>query len=189
VVSATLGVHLSPHVLISRLGFQRGGRVGTGLVTFRLPATEIGPLVGLAGKTVTLGQQELIVGVPQVWPLKPSRHLRAHLVVFKPPGERSRAWLDEPEEFLALASRSLERKGVKAALKIPERAWGRHAGQPTRRVVTVKGVRVPGFALELADLAPEDSLRIQAEGLGGRLHFGCGFFVPVIPDRRTRLAP
>jgi CRISPR-associated protein Cas6 len=188
-VSACLGRHLPPHVLIGPLVFARTGPVGSGVVLFRLPAAEVGLLVGLAGKSISVGQQELIVGVPEVRPLKPADQLRSRLIVFKPSGERSRPWLDDPGEFLGLASGSLERKGIAAGVQVPARRWGPHAGRPTRRVVTIKGVRVPGFALEVSGLTPEDSVRLQAEGLGGRLHFGCGFFVPVVKERRTRLAP
>jgi CRISPR-associated protein Cas6 len=188
-VSAALGRHLPERVLVSRLSFAGSGPVGIGRVRFRLPATEIGSLVELAGKTVLVGKQELVFGVPQVWPLRPTDRLASHLVIIKPPGDRERPWFEGPDEFLTLAARSLERRGIAGTLRVPERQWGPHAGKPLRRVLTIKQVRIAGFAVEVSGLSPDGSLRLQAEGMGGRLHYGCGFFTPVVATRRTRFAP
>jgi CRISPR-associated protein Cas6 len=44
--------------------------------------------------------------------------------------------------------------------------------------VTIHGKVVVGFAMRIADLGPEDSVRLQQGGIGGRRRFGCGLFVP-----------
>ena len=50
---------------------------------------------------------------------------------------------------------------------------GRGAG-PWRRAAR----EIVGFALSLHGLAPEESLRMQAEGMGGDRRLGWGIFVP-----------
>jgi CRISPR-associated protein Cas6 len=47
-----------------------------------------------------------------------------------------------------------------------------------RRIVTIAGKKVVGFALDLSGLAPDASLLLQEKGLGGRRHMGCGLFLP-----------
>jgi CRISPR-associated protein Cas6 len=46
------------------------------------------------------------------------------------------------------------------------------------RRAQIQGAEVVGFSLMLHELSPEDSLRIQASGLGAGRKYGCGIFVP-----------
>lgn len=46
------------------------------------------------------------------------------------------------------------------------------------RPLAIGGGMRSAFGLALHGLAPEDSLRIQSEGLGPHRHLGCGIFVP-----------
>ncbi len=46
----------------------------------------------------------------------------------------------------------------------------------------IKEVRIVGFALLVEGLRPDESLRLQEVGLGGRRHLGCGVFVPAQED-------
>ena len=43
----------------------------------------------------------------------------------------------------------------------------------------VKGQVIVGFAVQVKGLSAADSLKLQADGLGGRRRLGCGFFLPV----------
>jgi CRISPR-associated protein Cas6 len=47
----------------------------------------------------------------------------------------------------------------------------------SRRAQT-QGAQIVGFSLMLHELSPDDSLRMQAAGLGGGRKLGCGLFVP-----------
>jgi CRISPR-associated protein Cas6 len=51
-----------------------------------------------------------------------------------------------------------------------------HVGR--RRVINIAGKKVVGFALDVSELSPESSLKLQEQGLGGRRHMGCGLFLP-----------
>jgi CRISPR-associated protein Cas6 len=46
------------------------------------------------------------------------------------------------------------------------------------RRAQAQDAEIVGFSLMLHALAPEDSLRMQAAGLGTARHLGCGIFVP-----------
>ena len=46
------------------------------------------------------------------------------------------------------------------------------------RRARTQGAQIVGFSLMLHELSPEDSLRMQASGLGSARKFGCGIFVP-----------
>ena len=48
-------------------------------------------------------------------------------------------------------------------------------------MLRIKGKRVIGYALQVAGLTAEESVRLQELGLGGRTRMGCGFFVPYQP--------
>jgi CRISPR-associated endonuclease/helicase Cas3 len=45
-----------------------------------------------------------------------------------------------------------------------------------KRVVRVKEQQTIAFSVELRDLSPEESLLLQARGLGGKRRMGCGVF-------------
>ena len=75
----------------------------------------------------------------------------------------------------------LEEMGVGGEPGIPliqDRQW---AGEPRRQVLRIKGKRIVGYALQVAGLNAEESVRLQELGLGGRRRMGCGFFVPYQP--------
>ncbi|MFN4280239.1 type I-MYXAN CRISPR-associated protein Cas6/Cmx6, partial [Thermosynechococcus sp.] len=44
--------------------------------------------------------------------------------------------------------------------------------------VWVKQKKILGYQVLVKGLTPEESLRLQCYGLGGRQHFGCGWFYP-----------
>lgn len=49
----------------------------------------------------------------------------------------------------------------------------------TSRTIRIHGKQVMGFEVLASNLTPEESLRLQYEGIGGRRAFGCGIFVRV----------
>ncbi len=52
-------------------------------------------------------------------------------------------------------------------------------GDLARRSLQIKGKKVVGYSVVVENLSAEDSLKLQWHGLGGRQHFGCGWFYPV----------
>ena len=154
----------------------------------RLPPDRIGEVLALAGRRLAVGGGTVRLGVPAVTPLVPAATLAARTVVVKPFAGPKGTRPEPPGKvavevgpFLEVVRRMLERAGVAGELSVPFRPTNRRTGQPEpcRRVVRVRGKRMVGFAVTVAGLGAADSLKLQADGLGGRRRLGCGFFLPV----------
>ena len=137
----------------------------------RLPDDAVRVALPLAGKRLAVGDAGVRLGVPAVRTLEPAASLYARLVTFKN--------ADTPGQFLATARAKLAELGVAGEPQLPVHPDGERAGEPRRRVVRVKGVAIVGYALIVAGLSAADSVTLQESGLGGRTHFGCGFFLPL----------
>lgn len=137
----------------------------------RCPIEALPSVMKLAGQTLQVGGYPLKLGNPELSPLRPYQHLRAHLVVIKHP---SGQW-DQvtPDWFLAACDRQLRAMEIEADLGIPEN----EKGEPDRKTMKIKGKSVLGYSLIVANLRAEDSLKLQANGLGGKRRMGCGYFV------------
>ncbi len=163
----------------------------------RLPQDRIGDVLGLAGKRLEIGGGFLRLGVPSVTPLTPAATVAARVVVVKPdagpkatrPTPRGKVTV-EFGQFLDIVRRMLERAGIAAQVEVPFRMTNKRDGQPEpcRRVVRVKTKRMVGYAVTVSGLSAADSLRLQAEGLGGRRRIGCGFFLPTREAGCERIA-
>lgn len=128
-------------------------------LVLRLPDAAIHPYLKLAGKRLKVGEDPLSIGVPEVRMLPPVARLRARLVTIK-------GFLQE-DEFLAAAMRQLQSLHITCETRL---------GQ--RRTFRVKQKQVVGFDMTVGELSAENSVRLQAHGLGGRRKMGCGMFVP-----------
>ena len=125
----------------------------------RLPDEQIRAYLKLAGKRLAVDDHPLSIGVPEVRTLRPVARLRARLVTIK-------GFLQEGE-FLAAAKRQLDQLGINGQA---------HIG--TRRTLRVRDQQIVGFEMGVTQLAAEESLMLQEQGLGGRRKMGCGVFVP-----------
>jgi len=81
---------------------------------------------------------------------------------------------DLPRYFLESCQKGLERLKIRGQAFIPSDANGDLA----RRTIQVKDKKIVGYGLVVEGLSQEDSLKLQWHGLGGRQHFGCGWFYP-----------
>jgi CRISPR-associated protein Cas6 len=88
-----------------------------------------------------------------------------------------------PEAFLASARRKLLAMNIQAEAGLQKIRTGSRADQARRRVIRVKDQTHVGFAMIVRGLAPEASIRLQEEGLGGRRLMGCGLFLPANGER------
>ena len=149
----------------------------------RLPQDRIGEVLALAGKRLELGEGFVRLGVPAVTPLVPAATLAARTVVVKHAQPKGESAPPDLGRFLDVVRRKLEAAGIAGAVAVPFRMTNKRDGrpEPCRRVVRVKGKAIVGYAVTVTGLTAADSLRLQAEGLGGRLRLGCGFFLPVRP--------
>ncbi len=147
----------------------------------RVPGDRVGSLLPLAGKSLLVDGDQLALGIPTVRLVTASPSLQSRLVVISP--------YTEPESFLGAVERQLAAMDVsgKASLGLTrassafERRSSRPVGAPIRRTLNIHGRAIVGFAVRVDQLSAAESLTLQARGLGGRRHFGCGVFVPVTP--------
>lgn len=154
---------------------DRGSRL-----TLRLPTLRLKDFLPLAGRPLELKGQRLRVGIPEVRSLSPADRLHCRLAVIK--------GLMEPDSFLSGVQRQLDSLSISGKPALYEQPWAlqhneAHKGGTRspylRRTLQIKGREIVGFALEVADLSPEDSIKLQERGIGGRRRFGCGHFIQV----------
>ena len=152
-----------------RLAPRRLTLVPQSRLRLRLPSEEVATYLALAGSTLDLDGDRMMVGIPRVEPLRPAASLVSRLVTI--------GRLIEPGPFEESIRRQLRSLGVSAEPSfVPESSPSR-AGLPTRRVLRIKGRRIVGYALRVDGLTAEESLIVQEHGLGSRRRMGCGVFV------------
>lgn len=90
--------------------------------------------------------------------------------------------VDVPRYFLESCQKGLVRLEIRGQAFIPSDANGDLA----RRTLQVKDKKIVGYGVVVEGLSQEDSLKLQWHGLGGRQHFGCGWFYPVREEANVR---
>ena len=137
----------------------------------RLPSEEIASYLALAGSRLDLEGAVLSIGIPRVETLRASTSLASRLVTI--------GRLIEPEAFEESVHRQLASFGVSATASLVPSTDPSRVGQPTRRVLRIKGRKIVGYAVRVDGLTAEESLMVQENGLGSRRRMGCGVFVPL----------
>lgn len=132
----------------------------------RLPVNKVPLVYPLAGRSLVLGVNKVRLGIPQMNWLQSARTLYSRMVVIK--GQ------EQPELFLKAAQNQLQSLGVTGESRISTGSNGLF----NRKTVKVRGYTVVGYGLEMVNLNDEDSLKLQAYGIGGKRKMGCGIFVP-----------
>lgn len=145
----------------------------------RLPVEAIAQIYPLAGKTLTIGGYPIQLGNPELQTLQPVDVLSARLVTIK--------GYTDPGTFLEAAQRQLNALEIQANLGIP----ANDKGEPKRLTLRInkpeRSYTIVGFSLVVSDLSPDDSIKLQIHGLGGKRRIGCGVFNPVVNVyRKTR---
>jgi CRISPR-associated protein Cas6 len=161
------GIHTAP----GRLTLVPGSKL-----RLRLPSEEIAPYLALAGTSLDLDGSRLRVGIPRAESLIPAPNLTSRLVIYPR--------LTDPKQVLDSARKQLQYHQIAAQPELIPSTDPRTEGQPARRVLRIKGRKIVGYALRVAGLTAEESIRLQGAGLGGRRRFGCGVFVPSLPRSR-----
>ncbi|MEB3884071.1 type I-MYXAN CRISPR-associated protein Cas6/Cmx6 [Lyngbya sp. CCY1209] len=109
---------------------------------------------------------------PRMSLVQPSPLLRSRLVTFKLKEWHSQ---EAPVHFLESCQRALKSLEIDATVHIESNADGDLA----LRALQVRHQNILGFGVCVEGLKDEDSIKLQCCGLGGRKHFGCGWFYPV----------
>jgi CRISPR-associated protein Cas6 len=147
-------------------------RIETGQshMRLRVRAADIPRALPLAGKAIELGRQRIRFGVPHVEALQPAPDLIAHTVTIK--------HATEADTFVQSARKQLDDLGIAGTPEVPLVPFGPRKGQPMRQVLRIKDAVIVCFPLRVRGLKPEESLKLQESGLGGKRHMGGGFFLP-----------
>lgn len=143
----------------------RGRYVGGGMLdispyselVLRLPISKGGSYLKLAGKTLEVMGQKLMIGVPKTKALIPAVALYAQLVTTKNGHDQNR--------FKAEIKTQMEKMDIEGKLSVEK-----------RRTFQVHGKQVVGYSVLATELTAEESIALQENGLGGRRKMGCGFF-------------
>jgi CRISPR-associated protein Cas6 len=101
-----------------------------------------------------------------------SEILKARLVVFRLEQWNSH---DAPFYFLESCKKAMQKIEVNAQVSIDSN----YDGDLALRSLKIKEKNILGYGVLVEGLNNEDSLKLQCYGLGGRKHFGCGWFYPV----------
>jgi len=109
---------------------------------------------------------------PQLSLPQPSKTVKARLVTFKLEATDHK---EVPHYFLESCQKALERLEIKAQPFIDSNVEGDLA----RRTLRIKDKHIVGYGVIVEGLSEEDSIKLQCQGLGGRKHFGCGWFYPI----------
>jgi CRISPR-associated protein Cas6 len=127
-------------------------------LVLRVPESRGADALGLAGGAITVAGRRLRVGAGELRPLAAWRTLHAQRVTLG---------TDEDAPFQQALGAAL------AALRVDCEFI---TGRP--RVQHADGRDIAGFSVALVGVAPADSLRVQAAGIGGERGLGWGIFVP-----------
>jgi CRISPR-associated endonuclease/helicase Cas3 len=132
----------------------------------RVRVSQIPLVYRLAGTKLRVGKHEIRVGIPTISMLQPAPTLKARIVTIKN--------CMEVDSFLPKAREQMEVLGIRGKLWVPTN----ENGKPCRKTIKIKRFTIVGFTTLVTGLSDEDSLTLQAEGIGGRRHMGCGYFLP-----------
>jgi CRISPR-associated protein Cas6 len=132
----------------------------------------IGSVLPLAGQTIKVGTHEIQLSIPQIFPLRAFEKLRSRIVTIKK--------FQDPEPFLEAVKRQMVALEIEGNAFIPLD----NEGRPMRKAIKIKQYSVVGFSLAITNLSDEDSIKLQAYGLGGKRRMGCGVFTSFPGDWR-----
>ncbi|NOJ27421.1 MAG: type I-MYXAN CRISPR-associated protein Cas6/Cmx6, partial [Nitrososphaera sp.] len=162
----SVGIHPISGVL---LGDRLLRLTGNSSLVLRVPHERLSLLVCLSGKRLDLNGHTLTIGMPTPRILKPVAALRSRLVVIK--------GFTEHEGFIEACRRQLELRDIKGEVNIPLKQQsssfeGRTGASGNtslllRRTIMIHDKVVVGYAIQVAGLSPDDSIRLQEFGLGG----------------------
>lgn len=171
------GQSLPPEVLLCSVPGvpNRDGKIylkPSSKVRLRCPADQVRQWYRLFQNVVLDIRGHLIRLVrPQLRLPEASNSLKARLVTFKLSSIDDR---ELPAHFLNSCDRALKEMGIDGRVFIDSN----DRGDLARRALKIKDKTVIGYGIGVEDLSEEDSIKLQSFGLGGRKHFGCGWFYP-----------
>jgi CRISPR-associated protein Cas6 len=136
-------------------------------ITIRCPLSKVPILDALTGRVMRLlGQSCIILGSPRVSALTYCPVLSSPMVVF-----RNGGGCRQGPAFGVSLQRAMQGLGIstEAAAVVGDKVS-----------IEIKGGRAYGYQVRVVSLSAEESLKLQAHGLGSRGKMGCGVFTPCL---------
>ena len=130
-------------------------------------------LLGLPGGSI-------FVESGYVHKLTPANTMRSRIVVIKYPQESQLTYQtafdkNKQSQFIESCYKQLNKHQITATVNITEREE-----KPITNTITIEKTPYKqhylGYGITISDLTDEDSLKLQIVGVGGKRHFGCGWF-------------
>lgn len=143
------------------IGLNRNSRL-----YLRLPPEKVAWFYPLAGRSLTIGNYSLKLGMAHLSFLQPASQLRSRLVLIK--------GFQDADSFLDAAIRQLKALSIQGQVRL----LPNQEGNPRRKTLKIKRHTLVGYGMDVSRLSPQDSLRLQIFGIGGKQKMGCGVFVP-----------
>ncbi|WP_036095089.1 type I-MYXAN CRISPR-associated protein Cas6/Cmx6 [Leptospira weilii] len=139
----------------------------------RIRATQplLSSLLKLAGKSFELSQDKIRLGIPTITLLKPHKILYSRLVTIKGHTEEA--------DFLDSVQDKLRKLDITCETLLFRGNISENNQRSIRKTIRIHDKEVVGFPVLLLNLSPQDSIKIQQIGVGGRRKMGCGHFVGV----------
>ena len=164
---------ISPETLLSSIPGQSKHKGIIALTQFskfrlRTPNTQIDNLHRLLNQQVLDIRGHLIKLIDaRLSTPKPSAILKSRLVTIK----LAQVNLTEtPNYFLESCQRALDKLEIQGKVSID------YSEGLALKAIRIKEKHVLGYAVTVENLNVVDSIKLQTMGLGGRKHFGCGWF-------------
>lgn len=132
-------------------------------LTLRVPNDYLAEAVNLSGKEIFIQEDVIRIAFHSLKRFLPRPNLTSRLVIVK--------GFMEPESFLAAVKRQLDE------MKVLGKPFLVASRSGLARRIMIKDKKIVGFPVVVMGLSPEESLKLQDQGIGGRRHFGCGVFV------------
>jgi CRISPR-associated protein Cas6 len=142
----------------------------TSKLRIRIDHADLPDIIKLAGKEIQIGPEKIRLGLPVVSLFKPHRNLYSRLVTIK--------GFQEADAFLESLKKQLDALQI-SQIPILFQKKSSNESHNIRKTVRIKDKEIVGFPVLLTNLEPDESLRLQQFGLGGRRKMGCGTFVGV----------
>jgi len=147
----------------------------------RLPMSQASDIYKLAGAKVDIGGHSVQFGIPELHMLRPAKRLRSRFVMIKCKDSKGKS--AEIDSFLASLKKQVAELGVFAEISLePNQFSTSEEDVFARRAMRIKSATITGFGVILENLSEQDSLLVQAAGLGGKRRMGCGLFEPISKD-------
>lgn len=143
-------------------------------VGVRLPRIRLGEIAPLSERELRVGGTTIKLGCPTIRALPVADALYARMVCFATTKRIGRCLpthsAGKRDHFAVALGRQLERRGLSYGLQV-------EILEPAE--IKIKSYVTRGWGVRLEGLEPHEAVSLLAGGLGGRRHYGGGWFVPV----------